>query len=139
MANRTLKRQIDRAKTELAAFKPEPTATVLIEPLRDADPSTTAAFLDQLANARTLGGRIIVVRAVKADHLEREEINGVRYVRSEWEAQFTVLAGQPSEQGNKNRLADLLQGLGGNVLGVTANPARGKAFQKGPQECAPGA
>jgi hypothetical protein len=124
MTTQTLKRQIDRLKIELDAIKPKPESkvTVLIEPAPDSDAETIAAYLDKLAQAKHSLDRVIVVQYVDGARLERENVNGVTYVRHEWEAQMLLLNGQPSERDNVNRLDDVLKNLSGNVMGVVANP-----------------
>lgn len=124
MTTQTLKRQIDRLKVELDALKPKPESkvTVLIEPGPDEDTETIAAYLDKLALAKRGNDRLIVVQFMDGARLERENVDGVTYVRHEWEAQLLLLAGQHSERGNVNRLDDVLKGLSGNVMGTVANP-----------------
>lgn len=124
MTTQTLKRQIDRLKVELDALKPKPESkvTVLIEPGPDEDTETIAAYLDKLALAKRGNDRLIVVQFMDGARLERGTVDGVTYVRNEWEAQMAALADQRSERGNVNRLDDVLKGLSGNVMGAVANP-----------------
>lgn len=123
MTTQTLKRQVDRLKVTLDALKPkpEPKVIVLIEPGPDADAETIAAYLGKLAQPRRDQDRIIVVKFMSSERLQWEEADGVTYVRHEWEAQMSALAGQRSERGNVNRLDHLLKGLSGKVLGAVAN------------------
>jgi len=114
-----LERRISRLEGEVLP-KPELTVTVLIEPSPDADVKTIAAYLDKLAQSKGSHGRVIVVQFFDSARLERENLDGVTYVRHEWEAQLLLLAGQRSERGNVDRLGDVLKGLSGNVLGVAA-------------------
>ncbi len=116
-----LERRISRLEGEVLP-KPELIVTVLIEPSPDADVKTIAAYLDKLAQAKGGHGRVIVVKFMDGARLERENLDGVTYVRHEWEAKLLLLAGQRSEYGNVSRLGDVLKGLSGNVLGAVANP-----------------
>jgi hypothetical protein len=96
--------------------------TVLVEPAPTADTETIAAYLEQLARARRDEDQVIVVQFTGREPRKRGDVDGVEYVRNEWEAPMAVLAGQRSELGNVNRLDDVLKGLSGNVLGAVANP-----------------
>lgn len=116
-----LERRISRLEDEVLP-KPKPTVTVLTEPGPDDDAETIAAYLNKLAQAKHSLGRVIVVQFMDGARLERENVDGVTYVRHEWEAQMLLLNGQPSERGNANRLDDVLKGLSGNVMGAVANP-----------------
>lgn len=120
MANQTFKRQIERISRELDSFKPTPPAIVLTEPRPDADPATVAAYVEQLAQARNSKNGAIVIGCRLPGQPMREQVAGVRYVDSEWEAAALTLAGQPSEFGNKNAFEDLLKSLPGTTRGVTA-------------------
>lgn len=127
MTTQTLRRQVDRLKADLDALKPkpEPKITVLMEPGHDAEPAVIADYLEKLAQAQHNQDNIMVLRLVpltKESCPARDDVPGVRYVNSEWEARLAILAGQRSERGNVNRLDDVLKGLSGNVLGAVANP-----------------
>lgn len=125
MTTQTMRRQVDRLKVELDALKPkpEPKVTVLLEPSPDAEPAAIADYLEKLARAQHNRDNIMVVRLVpltRDSRPEGEDVPGVRYVNSGWEARLAILAGQHSEGGNANRLDDVLKGLSGNVLGAVA-------------------
>jgi len=120
MANQTFKRQIDRIKADLDVFNPKP-VTVLTEPGPDAEPADVAHYREQLAQARHSKNGLVVIGYPRPGHSVREQVRGVRFVESEFEAVMVRLAGQPSEHGGKNGLDDFLKSLSGNVLGVTAN------------------
>lgn len=127
MTTQTMRRQVDRLKIELDAIKPKPErkVTVLLEPGPDAEPAAIADYLEKLARAQHNQDNIMVVRLVPLTRYSdpgRDEVPGVRYVNSEWEARLAILAGQHSERGNANRLDDVLKGLSGNVMGAVANP-----------------
>jgi hypothetical protein len=121
MASQTFKRQIDRIKADLDVFNPKP-VTVLTEPGPDAEPAAVAHYREQLALARhSKNGGLVVIAFPRPSHAAREQVRGVQFVDSEFEATLLRLAGQPSEHGGKNGLDDFLKSLSGNVLGVTAN------------------
>ena len=127
MTTQTLKRQVERLKIELDAIKPKPErkVTVLLEPSQDAEPAAIADYLAKLEQAQRNQDAIMVVRLVpltRDSEPGRDEVPGVRYVNSEWEARLAILAGQHSERGNANRLDDVLKGLSGKVMGAVANP-----------------
>ncbi len=121
MASQTFKRQIDRIKADLDVFNPKP-VTVLTEPGPDAEPAAVAHYREQLAQARHNKNGLVVIAFPRTGHAVREQVRGVQFVESEFEAVMVRLAGQPSEHGGKNGLDDFLKSLSGNVLGVTANP-----------------
>lgn len=123
MATQSLKHQIERIQTTLDAMKPKPTATVIHEPGPDADPEAVAHYQAQLAQARHSKHGLVVIAAPRpVGQPMREQVAGVKFVESEWEATLVKLAGQPSEHGGKNGLDDFLKSLSGNVLGTVANP-----------------
>ncbi len=72
-------------------------------------------FDTRLAEAKATGARVIVADDNTPPRIE----NGVEYMDC-LNAAFTQLAAQPSKTGRGNALDDLLQSLGGNVIG----PAR---------------
>lgn len=119
--NASLHRRMKRIEVDLLP-KPEPAVTVLLEPPPDADAKTIAAYLDKLALAKRSTDKVVVVKFMDDERVEKERIHGVTYVRNEWEAQMVILAGARSERGNTDRLADVLKGLSGNVLGVVEKP-----------------
>lgn len=116
----SIKHQIERISRELDSFKPTPPATVIHEPGPDATPAVVAAYREQLAQARHNKNGLVVIGAPMPGQPMREQVRGVRFVESEWEAAIVTLAGQPSDYGGRNGLDDFLKSLPGTVLGVTA-------------------
>lgn len=122
MTTQTMRNQVARIKTTLDEIKPkpEPTVKVLTKPSPDAGVEAQAAFNADLAEAQRAHDRVFVVTGQQERDRDREAT--VQYFQHEWQATMAVLAGQRSESGNANRLADVLKSLPGNVLGVVANP-----------------
>lgn len=112
-----LKRRLEKIETAIMP-KPPVSIAILIEPAAEASVEDRAAFEQGIESALADGRRVIVVASSRPDVLIGRR--DVEYARSESEAQMIALAAQPSEQCLANKLADLLAGLSGNVLGVTA-------------------
>lgn len=102
-----------------AALKPKPEQdfVVLIEPDVEAPAAEWEAHRQAIEEARLRGDRVGIVRAPgNTDHDQGEA--GIEYFETEFHAWLAVMAGQKSQQGRSNRLADVLASLNGNVLGV---------------------
>ncbi len=115
---RTLRRRVKAI--EQAVFPPpEKVVRILIEPGAGADPGNLAAFKRDLARAKKTADLVLMVPATNRPLAAYEE-DGCMVCASEAEAQIIALACQPSDEGRENRLADVLAGLSGNVVGVVA-------------------
>ena len=108
-----LKRRIKQAE-EAIMPKPAQIVVILLDPGAEASADDRASFNQRIDSAIGNGQRVVIVDG----STNRDERAGVEYVDSEFEAQLIALATQPSEEGGKSRLSDMLAGLSGNVLGV---------------------
>lgn len=115
----TMRRQLERLKSELETMKPAKPVSVkvLMEPAPQASQQDWADHHKDVAEARATNERVIVVRFVSLGGSDRDEVPGVKYCETEAEAMIQAAALQPSEQGNATRLDDVLQGLSGRVIG----------------------
>jgi hypothetical protein len=113
-----------------AALKPAPEQgfTVLIEPDFEAPAAEWKLHRQAIEDARARGDRIGIVRSPGSVEQDQPEA-GVEYFESEIDAGIAVLASQRSERGKANRLADLLDSLPGNVIGVVADPDESEGAQ----------
>ena len=112
-----LKRRLDKIETAIMP-KPPVSIAILVEPAAEVSAEDRAAFEQGIESALADGQRVVVISSRGSD--ARIDRRGVEYAGSESEAQMIALAAQPSEQSLANKLADVLAGLSGNVLGVTA-------------------
>lgn len=103
--------------------KPERGCTMLFEPKAGASDDQGAQYRALFAEAKAAGNRILVVRTENPLPWPIEEI-GCTVYGSAFEAGLAMLAGQRSEQGNGSRLADVLAGLTGKVLGIVNSPPK---------------
>jgi hypothetical protein len=103
-------------KAEAAVMpKPRQAITVLVEPKDDAAAEYLASYAVDLAAAKASGVRLIVVRE-GADRICNREQDGIEYVPTLFDAGMIVASVMPSERGNADRLADILQDCSGNGL-----------------------
>lgn len=100
---------------------PEQGFTVLIEPDLEARGAEWQAHRQAIDAAWLRGDRVGVVRSPDSVDHDQPEV-GIEYFETEFHAWLAVLAGQKSQKGNANRLADVLASLNSNVLGVVADP-----------------
>ncbi len=112
--NTAIEKRISKLEDELLP-KELPKLRILFEPRPDADAQTLATHDADLADAQSKGEQVILICAGKP----RKNLPGMRYVNHKWEADFEILASQPSERGNKTLLDDVLEDMPGNVLGVS--------------------
>lgn len=122
MTTQTMRNQVARIKTTLDGLKskPAPKVKVLTKPSPDAGADAQVAFDKDLAAAQRYHDRVFIVTGQPERDRDREA--KVQYFQNRWQASMAVLAGQPSEHGNKSALDDLLKSLPGTVLGSVANP-----------------
>lgn len=113
-----LQRRLARIEAALNPA-PEQGFTVLIEPASEATTAEWQGHRQAISAARFRGDRVGVVRSPGGVDQDRPE-GGVEYFENELHAWLAVLASQKSQQGRANRLADVLESLGGNVIGVVA-------------------
>lgn len=117
-----------RLKRIEAALKPRPEQgfTVLIEPGFEAPGTEWQAHREAINAAWLRGDRVGIVRSPDSADRDTPEA-GVEYFENEINAWLAVMASQKSQQGRANRLADILAGLSGNVLGVVSDPDESEA------------
>lgn len=118
MTSQTLRRQIDRAKTELDVIKPKPPATikVLCEPDPRVGGDSLLDFLLAVREAKKTHDLVFVACFKWDDERVSQTIDGVRYFESDFAAKGRMLAMLPSREGNKHALADVFKGLSGNII-----------------------
>lgn len=111
-----LRRRIEKIEGAVMP-KPVQRVVILLDPGVEASADDRAAFNQDIDFAIDNGQLVVIVSGKNANtQLER---GGVEFVESETEAQLIVLARQPSEQGRADKLADVMAGLSGNVMGVS--------------------
>lgn len=118
MTTSVLRRQVQKLREDLDTIKPQQPRKVhlLAQPAPDAAPSVRRDHEKKLADAKAAGEQVIVLVPLKPNK-KREVVDGVVYVGNEAEAMIEAVAVQPSQQGKANLLADVLDGLSGNVIG----------------------
>lgn len=105
-------------KIEAAVMpKPAQAITVLVEPKEHAAAEDLASYAVDLAAAKASGVRLIVVRESADRRRNQTDQDGIEYVPTLTSAGMIVASVMPSERGNANKLADLLQDCNGTVLG----------------------
>lgn len=103
------------SKIEAALEQPKPAKVeVLVEPLASDPDEVWKQHQEELARLVISADRVIIVSASAKDR--HPESGKVSYVETDVEAQMLALSLQPSERGNQDRLADVVQGLSGNVV-----------------------
>lgn len=103
------------SKIEAALEQPKPVEfEILVEPLASDPDEVWKQHREELARLLISADRVIIVSASAKDR--HPESCKVSYVETDVEAQMLALSLQPSERGNKDALADLVQGLSGNVI-----------------------
>ena len=103
------------SKIEAAIEPPKPVEfEILVEPLASDTDEAWSQHQEELARSVISADRVIVVSKLAKDR--HPESCKVSYVETDVEAQMLALSLQPSERGNKDALADLVQGLSGNVI-----------------------
>ena len=107
-------------KLEQASVRhPERALCALVAPPGDAPPDAWNVHQQQIEEALARGDFVAVVSSRKpADRPYGAK--GVNYYRSDFEAIVAHWACSPSERGNAGKLADVLEGLSGNVIGPVA-------------------
>lgn len=110
-----LHRRIKRIEAEVTGTDRTGAAIVLSAPAENATAEAWAQHKQELAKARGAYGRIIVI---SDQHNRRQPAGrGVFYVPTELDAALEMATCTPSEHGNRDKLADILDGLSGKVLG----------------------
>jgi len=99
---------------------PEQRIRILIEPATDASPEEWAAHHREIETAKAEADRVFLVTSKKPEFWKRSD--GVEMFVSAIEAQLAMLGAQRSQRGNKNRLADVIEDLGGNVIKAVDDP-----------------
>lgn len=130
MTTQTIKRQIDRIKSEIDVIKPKPPASikVLCEPNPTIGSDSLLEFLREVQEAKNTHDQVFVSCFKLSDERIGKTVDGVRYYESDVSAACGRLALLPSSQANKNALDDVLKTLSGRVLGI--KPERGIPLEK---------
>jgi hypothetical protein len=116
------------AKVEAIVMpQPERNCTILFEPKADASDDQKAQYRELFAEAHAAGNRILVVRTEDPPSRPIEE-DGYTIYGSAFEAELAMLAGQRSEKGRSDKLADVLASLSGNLLGPVKDPSKEVGF-----------
>lgn len=123
MTSLTLKRQIDRAKAELDGMKPKPPATIkmLTDPGPGADAATRASFGAALEEAKRTHDKVFVVTG-QEERLDQDA--KVQCFENDFTAMLALVASQPSKQGKKSLLDDVMADVlkSGKTWGVNSDP-----------------
>jgi len=117
MSLATLEKRLSRVEKDAAhILTPEkPKTSVLLRGItEDATEAEQKRFAVELKNAKARYDLVIVLQPVKPKHHIHRP--GIEFVNNELEADLAVATNLPSEQGLTNRLADVLDGLSGNVF-----------------------
>lgn len=113
------------AKIEAAVMpRPEQLRDIrlLAQPDDNDPPEVWESHRAELASIKQSGGMAIVLVPMRLKRGLPVDGKSVRYVGNEAEAQILALSLQPSENGNRSQLDDVLAGISGNVLGTVADP-----------------
>ncbi len=118
MTSQTLRRQIDRAKSELDVIKPKPPTTikVLCEPDPALGGDSLLDFLLEVREAKKTHDMVFVACFKWDDERVSQAVNGVQYFSSDFSAQCTRLTFVASVDGNKSAMVDIFKNLHGNVF-----------------------
>lgn len=120
-------------RIEAAVLPPPPEPPKVIKLLAEPPPGVTLE--EELAALKKTCDMVIVLSALKGPPLK-----GVEYCDSEAEAQILAAAHQPSVEGRKSHLDDVLVRLSGNVFKpVTEKESAWAARQRARLDCDGGA
>lgn len=111
--------QLERRLRKIEAVvmpKPAQAITVLVEPKEHAAAEDLASYAIDLAAAKASGVRLVVVRESANHRCSQRDPDGIEYVPTLTHAGLIVASVMPSERGNANKLADLLQDCQGTEL-----------------------
>lgn len=116
-----LHRRLKRIEAEVTGTDRTGAAIVLTAPAEKATAEAWTQHKQELAKAKGTYGRIIVISDQHNRRLPAGR--GVVYVPNELEAALEMATCTPSEHGNRDKLADILDGLSGKVLGPDSKAA----------------